>query len=58
MESTALTSADAKNILVLIARANITGQEAETVTAIQKKLVAMVAPEDKPSEALNEKTDD
>lgn len=52
-----LTAADAKNILVLIARANITGQEAETVTAIQKKLVAMVAPEDKPSEAPNEEND-
>lgn len=49
-----LTAADAKNILVLIARANITGQEAETVTAIQHKLAAMIpaeAPKEEPKEA-------
>jgi len=49
-----LTSADAKNILVLIARANITGQEAETVTAIQHKLADMVLPEDAPAVAPEE----
>lgn len=45
-----LTSADAKNILVLIARASITGQEAETVTAIQHKLVAIAGPVEAPVE--------
>jgi len=45
-----ITAADAKNILVLIARANITGQEAETVTQIQHKLVAIAGPADAPIE--------
>lgn len=45
-----LTKEDAKNILVLIARANITGQEAETVTQIQHKLVAIAGPVDAPVE--------
>lgn len=46
-----LTSADAKNILVLIARANITGQEAETVATIQQKLASLVVPEEPKEEA-------
>lgn len=45
-----LTKEDAKNILVLIARANITGQEAETVTLIQRKLVDIAGPAEAPVE--------
>lgn len=45
-----LTSTDAKNILVLLARVNITGKEAETVTQIQHKLVAIAGPADAPVE--------
>jgi len=46
-----LTAADAKNILVLIARASITGQEAETVTAIQHKLASLIPAEEPKEEA-------
>lgn len=40
-----LTNEDIKNILVLISRANITGQEATATAILQSKLSKLLTPE-------------
>lgn len=40
-----LTQEDYKNILALISRANITGQEATSVAILQQKLAKLLQPD-------------
>lgn len=46
-----LTNEDIKNILVLISRANITGQEATATAILQNKLNKLLTPEIDPKTA-------